>query len=281
LFPPRPRFELTRWSEPCRVDDSRVRATSGARRCSSSSAVRCRCCCYTTMSAWSWSRKACPERSSSGSSPSFSVLDLVGYPGATRGNVRHMPSPLEPGEAQRARAVVQPPFRFRRTATANARTRGWLHAACLVVIAVGVATSSAHAAPARIGIDQVRTTAAGVAVTWHAAVSGRYSFWIGGSYCGNGIEGAQGRYRAPRTRTVVLRARRAPRPGSDIRVCLRTSAGTISDAVRRPPAAGADGSLEVPANNRSAFYSALAVATAAFAIAWIGPLLWKRRRARR
>jgi hypothetical protein len=211
------------------------------------------------------------------------VAPPASYPRATRGNVRHMPSFLEPGKTRRARAAVALPTAFRRTAIANARTRGRQCAARLVTVAVAmwVGASSAQAAPARIGIDRVRTTAAGVAVTWHAAVSGRYRFWIGGSYCGNGIEGAQGRYRAPRTRTVVLGARRALRSGTDIRVCLRTSAGTISDAVRPPPAAGADGSLEAPANNRLAFYSALAVAAAAFAIAWIGPFLWKRRGRRR
>jgi hypothetical protein len=136
-------------------------------------------------------------------------------------------------------------------------------------------------APARIGIDHATMTAAGVAVRWHAAVSGRYRFWIGGSYCGNGVEGARGRYLAPRTRTVVLGARRVLRPGADVRLCLRTSAGTLSDAVRLPPAAGVDGSLEVPADDRSAFYSALALAVAVFALAWIAPFLWKRRRARR
>jgi hypothetical protein len=125
------------------------------------------------------------------------------------------------------------------------------------------------------------TTASGVAVTWHAALSGRYRVWIGGSYCGNGVEAAQGGYRALRTRTVVLGARRVLRPGTDIRVCLRTSAGTLSDAVRLPPPAGLDGSLEVPANNRLAFYSVLALAAMTFAIAWIGPFLWKRRRRRR
>jgi hypothetical protein len=136
-------------------------------------------------------------------------------------------------------------------------------------------------APTRIGLDHVRTTGAAVTVTWHAAVSGRYRFWIGGSYCGNGVEGAQGRYRAPRTRTVVLGALDVLRPGADVRLCLRTSVGTLSDAVRLPPGASVDGSLEVPAADRSAFYSVLALAVAVFALAWIAPFLWKRRRARR
>jgi hypothetical protein len=230
-------------------------------------------------------------------------------------------------------------------------------------------TAVAHAAPsgpARIAIDGVSTTPAGVALTWHAEVSGRYVVWIGGSYCGNGRKGAEGRYEAPGPRTVVLQSRRADPAASQIRICLRTPSATLSDAVPLPGertpvrisidgvekrggqwtlvwhaatsgrfvvwvrgtycgggAKAAEGSyeaspvraarvklgnslvrpgvsvrvclqtphgllsdavpagsgilLEPPSEDRWAFYSALAVATVAFAAAFLGPFLWKRR----
>ena len=236
-----------------------------------------------------------------------------------------------------------------------------------LALALAVAGHAAPPGPVRIAIDGVSTTPAGVALRWHAAESGRYVVWIGGSYCGNGRKGAEGRYEAPGPRTVVVQSRRSAPAASQIRICLRTPTTTLSDAVPLPgertpvrisidrvekrggqwtlvwhaatsgrfvvwvrgtycgggakaaegryeaspvraarvelgnslvrpgvsvrvclrtpqgllsdavPAGGGGILLEPPSEDRWAFYSAVAVATVAFAAAFLGPFLWKRR----
>ena len=72
---------------------------------------------------------------------------------------------------------------------------------------------------------------------------GRYRLWVGGTYCGDGVKAAEGRYTPPARRTVVIPWRRL-RPRAPIRICLRTSSGTLIDAVvaSTPPRKGSQGS---------------------------------------
>jgi hypothetical protein len=118
--------------------------------------------------------------------------------------------------------------------------RGPAHRACVCVaalVAMAWASPATPAPPARIAIEAVNVRAAGLAVTWRAAASGRYVVWVGGTYCGGGAKAAEGRYTPPARGTVVIASRRV-RPRAPIRVCLRTSSETLSDAVVAPASTG-------------------------------------------
>jgi hypothetical protein len=111
-------------------------------------------------------------------------------------------------------------------------------------------------------------------MVWHALASGPYTAWVGGTYCGAGAKAGEGTYRSP---AVTVTPVASVRSGAAVRVCLRSPAGLLSDAVR----AEVLEPLGTPgARDRSAFLSAAAVALVAFVGAWVLPFLWKRRRAR-
>jgi hypothetical protein len=104
-------------------------------------------------------------------------------------------------------------------------------------VAAWVISAASAASQTRIAITGIKVGATGVAVTWRAAASGRYVIWVGGTYCGGGVRVADGAYRAPAPRTVVVRADDVP-PSARMRVCVRTAAGVLTDAVATPAEPG-------------------------------------------
>jgi hypothetical protein len=131
---------------------------------------------------------------------------------------------------------------------------------------------------ARISIDRVVRQGGEWTMVWHSLAGGPYTAWVGGTYCGAGAKAGEGTYSSP---AVTVTPLASVRSGAVVRVCLRSPAGLLSDAVRAAGRNEVEEPLGAPgAQDRSAFLSAAAVALAAFVGAWVLPFVWKRRRAR-
>ncbi len=117
-----------------------------------------------------------------------------------------------------------------------------------------------------------------VTVTWRARASGRYTVWLGGTYCGDGTKAAAGSYAAPARRTLTVELRAPLPPRGWVRVCLRAASGTLSDAVR-VSASPAGEPLGTPgARDRVALVSVAALALAAVLLGGVLPMVAGRRR---
>ncbi len=148
-----------------------------------------------------------------------------------------------------------------------------------VVATAGLGGSlAAPSDPPRISIDRIKTRASSLTVVWRARASGRYTVWLGGTYCGGGTRLAEGHYAARAPITVKSTVLEVPGPGAWIRVCLRAGSATLSDAVRVSASALEEPLATPGARDRVALITVTALGVAAALFGGVLPIVASRRR---